>query len=70
MPKLILDEFSNLPVSRQRIWQLRRERDGFCRKCGVVPRVDPSAYCVRCDVLVHRRRASRSRPICTAYAGI
>ncbi len=30
MPKAINDEFSNLPVSRERKRQLRRIRDGFC----------------------------------------
>lgn len=67
MPKLIIDEFSGLPVSRQRIWQLRRERDGFCRKCGVVPRQDENPYCPRCEKLVQSRN-HRRRP--AQYAGI
>lgn len=29
-----LDEFTNLPVSRQRKWQLRHKRDGKCQKCS------------------------------------
>lgn len=71
MPKLIIDEFSGLPVSRQRIWQLRRERDGFCRKCGVVQAVPPSAYCPRCDVIVHQPRKPRTvRLVQTQYSGI
>ena len=68
MPKLIIDEFSGLQVSRQRVWQLRRERDGFCRKCGVVPRQAESAYCPRCQAWVkarNKRRAARPQ-----YAGI
>lgn len=32
-PKII-DEFTDLPVSRQRIKQLRWKRDGRCRICG------------------------------------
>lgn len=30
----IKDEFTDLKVSRQRKWQLRKERDGKCRRCG------------------------------------
>lgn len=30
----IEDEFTNLPISRQRKWQLRRARDGGCHICG------------------------------------
>ena len=28
------DEFTHLPISRQRKYQLRRERDGRCTQCG------------------------------------
>ena len=34
MPKVIQDEFSALPISRQRKWQLRQVRDGNCKRCG------------------------------------
>ena len=30
----IVDEFSHLPVSRQRKWQLRQMAKGGCRICG------------------------------------
>ena len=30
----ISDEFSDLPVSRQRKYQLRRHKEGKCVKCG------------------------------------
>lgn len=30
----ILDEFTNLPVSRQRKWQLRQNAKGRCVICG------------------------------------
>lgn len=30
----IKDEFTNLPVSRQRKWALRREKKGLCGICG------------------------------------
>lgn len=29
-----LDEFTSLPVSRQRKWQLRHRRDGKCKLCN------------------------------------
>lgn len=32
--KTIIDEFTNLPVSRGRKWQLRKARDGKCMICG------------------------------------
>jgi 5-deoxy-D-glucuronate isomerase len=33
--KLIQDEFTALPVSRQRKWQLRKRVEGRCAVCGV-----------------------------------
>lgn len=44
MPRLIQDEFTMLPVSAQRKWQLRRERDGLCRLCGA-PMAPGESYC-------------------------
>lgn len=32
--KKIEDEFTPLPLSNQRKWQLRRKRDGLCVSCG------------------------------------
>jgi hypothetical protein len=32
--KKIIDEFTNLKVSRQRRWQLRHVKKGLCAKCG------------------------------------
>ncbi len=32
--KQIIDEFSNLHISRQRKYQLRRQRDRCCTECG------------------------------------
>jgi hypothetical protein len=29
------DEFTELPVSRQRKWQLRKRKEGRCEICGV-----------------------------------
>jgi hypothetical protein len=34
MVKKINDEFSDLPISKQRKWQLRKFRDGKCQICG------------------------------------
>jgi hypothetical protein len=34
MRRNIEDEFSQLPISRQRRYQLRRERDQRCTQCG------------------------------------
>jgi hypothetical protein len=32
--KKIIDEFMDLPISRQRKWQLRRAKEGSCFICG------------------------------------
>lgn len=34
MPRLIQDEFSGLPISRQRRYQMRKLAAGRCRLCG------------------------------------
>jgi len=34
MRKPIQDEFTHLPISRQRKYQLRMQRDGRCSECG------------------------------------
>jgi len=34
MPKTIIDEFTSLPISRQRRYQLRKHRDLKCIRCG------------------------------------
>lgn len=34
MPKIINDEFTHLPISRQRKHQLRHIRDGLCYLCN------------------------------------
>jgi len=34
MPKLIEDEFTHLPLSRQRKYQLRKQKFNCCRTCG------------------------------------
>lgn len=37
MPKIIKDEFTDMPVSRQRKWQLRVMARGLCALCGKRP---------------------------------
>lgn len=34
MPKLILDKFTTMAISRQRRYQLRRQQAGCCKICG------------------------------------
>jgi hypothetical protein len=34
MKKRIVDEFTDLPISRQRKYQLRMQRDSRCTECG------------------------------------
>lgn len=34
MPKPITDQFSHLPISRQRRYQLRKDAQGLCIICG------------------------------------
>ena len=55
MKQRIMDEFSDLPISKQRRWQLRQEKAGKCITCG-----KPAARYQRCeshaDALVLRTR--------------
>lgn len=45
MGKLIQDEFTSMRVSRQRRYQLRREKAGLCRICGDVCATG-QVYCI------------------------
>jgi hypothetical protein len=57
MPKAIHDEFSALPVSRQRKYQLRMRRDGRCSICG--DKEASGGYCLKHMLAQregHRRR--------------
>lgn len=47
MPRIIQDEFTALDISRQRKFQLRRERDGLCRLCSRKVRTKGEVYCRR-----------------------
>ena len=59
MPKLILDEFTSSPVSRQRRWQLRKQAQNACRICGLPGR---TPYCAKHEVEMHKLSLSRSVP--------
>jgi hypothetical protein len=42
----ILDEFTHLPLTRQRKWQLRKRRDHCCTQCGQPAVI--ACYCRPC----------------------
>jgi hypothetical protein len=53
----IKDEFTALPISRQRKWQLRRAKEGRCEKCG-----EPAAFGTRClKHLIQSREKQRKK---------
>lgn len=57
MRKRIVDEFTELPISRQRKYQLRKQRDNCCTECGE-PAVDASR-CLKHLVLARERQRSK-----------
>lgn len=60
MPKLIIDRFTSLPISRQERYQLRRLEAGRCRQCGEPETV--ATICPRCRKNnTVRMRAERER---------
>jgi hypothetical protein len=57
MQNIILDEFSHLPISRQRKYQMRRQRDKRCTECG-----EPATRGSRClKHLVKARERQRKK---------
>lgn len=66
MGKLIQDQFTNLPISRQRRYQLRHEARGQCRLCDNRAAGD-SAYCPyhqeRQRILCNRVPRPRNRDV-------
>ena len=56
--KLIRDEFTDLPISRQRKYQLRMQRDKRCHICGG-PLEGSTFYCLK--HLVETREWARKR---------
>ena len=55
--KRIVEQVSELSVSRQRKWQLRQKQKGLCQKCSK-PAVPESVYCVG-HMVYHRVAALR-----------
>jgi hypothetical protein len=66
MRNRIEDEFTNLPISRQRKYQLRMQRDMRCTECG-----DPVAAGSRClkHLVQARERQRRKRGLKRRYMG-
>jgi len=64
MKNCIVDEFSKLPISRQRKYQLRRQRDKRCTECG-----EPAAEGSRClkHLIKARERQRRKRGLKRRY---
>jgi len=57
MRKRIQDEFTSLPISRQRKYQLRKQRDNRCTECGA-PAMQASR-CLKHLVLARERQRSK-----------
>jgi hypothetical protein len=58
MPRRIKDPFSNLPVSRQRKYQLRKKEDGLCTNCGSQESVT-AYHCLDCAIKARDRQHKR-----------
>jgi hypothetical protein len=66
MRKRIKDEFTQLPVSRQRKYQLRMKRDRRCTECG-----EPAVQGSRClkHLVKARERQRKKRGLKRRYHG-
>ncbi len=66
MRKSINDEFTGLPISRQRKYQLRMQRDRCCTECG-----EPAVHASRClkHLIRARERQRRNRGLKRRYYG-
>jgi hypothetical protein len=64
MRKPIQDEFTNLPISRQRKYQLRMQRENRCTECG-----EPAAQGSRClrHLVKARERQRKKRGLRRRY---
>jgi hypothetical protein len=64
MRKAIEDEFTHLPISRQRKYQLRMQRDNRCTECGA-----PAAQGSRCvrHLVKARERQRKKRGLKRRY---
>lgn len=66
MRKCIEDEFTRLPISRQRKYQLRMQRDQRCTECG-----EPAVLASRClkHLIKARERQRKNRGLKRRYYG-
>jgi hypothetical protein len=66
MRKCIEDEFTRLPISRQRKYQLRMQRDQRCTECG-----EPAVQASRClkHLIKARERQRKSHGLKRRYYG-
>jgi hypothetical protein len=66
MRKCIEDEFTRLPISRQRKYQLRMQRDQRCTECG-----ESAVQASRClkHLIKARERQRKSRGLKRRYFG-
>jgi hypothetical protein len=66
MRKSIEDEFTKLPISRQRKYQLRMQRDHRCTECG-----EPAVEASRClkHLIRARERQRKNRGLKRRYYG-
>jgi hypothetical protein len=64
MKKPIQDEFTGLPISRQRKYQLRMQRDQRCTECG-----EPALLASRClkHLVIARERMRKKRGLKSRY---
>jgi hypothetical protein len=64
MRNCIVDEFTHLPISRQRKYQLRRQRDKRCTECG-----EPAIEGSRClkHLIKARERQRKKRGLRRRY---
>ncbi|HWH71444.1 MAG TPA: hypothetical protein VNT26_18860 [Candidatus Sulfotelmatobacter sp.] len=64
MRKPIKDEFTDLPISRQRKYQMRMKRDGRCTECG-----EPAQLGSRClkHLVKARERQRKQRGLKRRY---
>jgi hypothetical protein len=66
MRKCIEDEFTRLPISRQRKYQLRMQRDQRCTECG-----ESAVQASRClkHLIIARERQRKNRGLKRRYYG-
>ena len=66
MRRPIQDEFTQLPISRQRKYQLRKQREGRCTECGEV--AIEGSRCLK-HLVKARERQRKKRGLKRRYYG-